>query len=145
MSEGDVETALRRPWVSVGTDAGARAADSTVQGKPHPRAYGSFPRILCRYVRQRNVLTLPEAVRRFTSLPATRVGLRDRGVLRVGAFADVTVFDPRTVCDRATFEAPIQTAVGIPHVVVNGVPVLRGGRPTGARPGRGLRREPAPR
>lgn len=141
MSEGDVETALRQPWSGVGTDAGARAADTTVVGKPHPRAYGTFPRILCRYVRERRIITLPDAIRRFTSLPAARVGLRDRGVLRVGAFADVTVFDPRTVCDRATFEQPIQTAVGIPHVVVNGVPVLRDGRPTGARPGRGLRRE----
>jgi len=131
---------MRQPWVMVGIDAGARAADSTVTGKPHPRAYGSFPRILCRYVRERGVITLADAIRKFSSLPAARVGLAGRGVLRAGMFADVTVFDPATVCDRATFEAPIQTSVGIRHVIVNGVPALRDGIPTDARPGRGLRR-----
>ncbi|HEU0051538.1 MAG TPA: amidohydrolase family protein, partial [Longimicrobium sp.] len=130
----------RQPWVSVGIDAGARAADSTVTGKPHPRAYGSFPRILCRYVRERHVLTLEDAVRKFTALPASRVGLDDRGVVKEGMFADLTIFDPNTVCDRGTFENPVQTAVGIQHVIVNGVPVLRDARPTGARGGRGLRR-----
>lgn len=140
MSEPDVELALRQPWVSVGIDAGARAADSTVHEQPHPRAYGSFPRILCRYVRERGVIPMEEAVRRFTSLPAGRVGLRDRGVVRAGYFADLTLFDPATVCDRATFEAPVQTSVGIAAVIVNGTPVLRDGVPTGARPGRGLRR-----
>jgi dihydroorotase/N-acyl-D-amino-acid deacylase len=139
MSEADVETAMRQPWVSVGIDAGARAADSTVKEQPHPRAYGSFPRILCRYVRERHVLTLEDAVRKFTALPAQRVGLDDRGVLKAGTFADVTVFDPATVCDRATFDNPVQTSVGIRHVLVNGVPVLRNGTPTEARPGRGLR------
>jgi N-acyl-D-amino-acid deacylase len=126
--------------VSVGIDAGARAADSTVKEQPHPRAYGTFPRILCRYVRERGVLTLEDAIRKFTSLPAARVGLAGRGVLRAGMFADVTVFDPATVCDRATFEAPVQTSVGIRDVIVNGVPALRDGVPTDARPGRGLRR-----
>jgi N-acyl-D-amino-acid deacylase len=124
----------------VGIDAGARAADSTVTGKPHPRAYGSFPRILCRYVRERNVLTLPDAIRRFTSLPAARVGLDDRGVIKAGLMADLTIFDPDTVCDRATFDEPVQTSVGIVHVIVNGVPVVRDGSVTGARPGRALRR-----
>ncbi|HEU0016607.1 MAG TPA: D-aminoacylase [Longimicrobium sp.] len=140
MSEEDIEYAMRQPWVMVGIDAGARAADSTVTGKPHPRAYGSFPRILCRYVRERQVITLPDAIRRFTSLPAARVGLDDRGVVKEGMFADFTIFDPNTVCDRATFDEPVQTSVGIVHVIVNGVPVLRNGTPTGARPGRGLRR-----
>lgn len=140
MSEDDIETAMRQPWIMVGIDAGARAADSTVQGKPHPRAYGSFPRILCRYVRERNVITLPDAIRKFTSLPAARVGLDDRGVVKEGMFADFTIFDPATVCDRATFDEPVQTSMGIMHVIVNGVPVLRNGTPTGARPGRGLRR-----
>jgi N-acyl-D-amino-acid deacylase len=140
MSEEDVELAMRQPWVSVGIDAGARAADSTVREQPHPRAYGSFPRILCRYVRERGVLTLEDAVRKFTSLAAARVGLSDRGVLRTGLLADVTIFDAATVCDRATFEEPVQTSVGIAHVVVNGVPVVRDGVPTGARPGRALRR-----
>ena len=140
MSEEDIEYAMRQPWIMVGIDAGARAADSTVQGKPHPRAYGSFPRILCHYVRARSVITLPDAIRKFTSLPAARVGLDDRGVVKEGMFADFTIFDPNTVCDRATFDEPVQTSVGITHVVVNGVPVLRNGTPTGARPGRGLRR-----
>jgi N-acyl-D-amino-acid deacylase len=140
MSEEDIEYAMRRPWVSVGIDAGARAADSTVTGKPHPRAYGSFPRILCRYVRERNVITLEDAVRKFTALPAARVGLDDRGVVKEGMHADLTLFDPNTVCDRGTFENPVQTSVGIMHVIVNGVPVLRDTRPTDARPGRGLRR-----
>ncbi|HZG41778.1 MAG TPA: D-aminoacylase [Longimicrobium sp.] len=140
MSEEDIEVGMRQPWMMVGIDAGARAADSTVTGKPHPRAYGSFPRILCRYVRERNVITLPDAIRRFTSLPAARVGLDDRGVLKEGMFADLTIFDPNTVCDRATFEEPVQTSVGIVHVIVNGVPVVRGGAVTGERPGRALRR-----
>ncbi|HYW13775.1 MAG TPA: D-aminoacylase [Longimicrobium sp.] len=140
MSEEDIETAMRQPWMMVGIDAGARAADSTVTGKPHPRAYGSFPRILCRYVRERGVITLPDAIRRFTSLPAARVGLDERGVIKEGMFADFTIFDPNTVCDRATFEEPVQVSAGIVHVIVNGVPVLRDGTPTGARPGRALRR-----
>jgi N-acyl-D-amino-acid deacylase len=140
MSEEDIEYAMRQPWVSVGIDAGARAADSTVTGNPHPRAYGSFPRILCRYVREREVITLPEAIRKFTALPAARVGLDERGVLKQGMFADLTLFDPDRVCDRGTFEHPVQTSVGIEHVIVNGVPVLRDGAPTDARPGRPLRR-----
>lgn len=140
MSEEDVEYVLRQPWVSIGIDAGARAADSTVVGRPHPRAYGSFPRILCRYVRERNVIALEEAVRKFTSLAAARVGLDERGVVKAGMYADLTLFDPDTVCDRNSFEDPVRTATGIRHVVVNGTPVLRDGEPTGARPGRGLRR-----
>lgn len=140
MSEEDIEYAMRQPWVMVGIDAGARAADSTITGKPHPRAYGSFPRILCRYVRERGVITMPDAIRRFTSLPAARVGLDDRGVIKEGMFADFTIFDPGTVCDRATFEEPVQVSAGIVHVIVNGVPVLRDGTPTDARPGRALRR-----
>jgi N-acyl-D-aspartate/D-glutamate deacylase len=135
-----VETVLRQPWVSVGGDAGARAADSTVSEKPHPRAYGTFPRILCRYARERGVLTTEEAVRRFTSLPAARMGLDRRGVLKAGMYADVTVFDPATVCDRATFVDPVQLPVGIRHVLVNGVVALRNGRVTDARGGRFLRR-----
>jgi len=141
MSEEDIELAMRQPWVSVGIDAGARAADSTITGKPHPRAYGSFPRILCRYVRERKVIPLEDAVRKFTALPAARVGLDDRGVVKEGMYADLTLFDPDTVCDRATFENPVQTPVGIEHVIVNGVPVVRGGQVTGARPGRALRRQ----
>jgi dihydroorotase/N-acyl-D-amino-acid deacylase len=140
MSEEDVRFVMRQPWVMVGIDAGARAADSTVTGHPHPRAYGSFPRILCRYVREQGVLSLPDAIRKFSALPAARVGLGDRGVVKTGTHADLTLFDPATVCDRGTFEEPVQTPVGIRHVLVNGVPVVRDGVPTDARPGRALRR-----
>jgi N-acyl-D-amino-acid deacylase len=140
MSEADVETVLRQPWVSIGGDAGVRPADPALADRPHPRAFGTFPRILGHYVRERGVLTLEEAIRKSTSLAAARVGLADRGVLKAGLFADIVLFDPAVVADRATFEEPVQTSVGIRHVIVNGVPVLRDGAPTGARPGRGLRR-----
>ncbi|MGQ0815119.1 MAG: N-acyl-D-amino-acid deacylase family protein [Gemmatimonadota bacterium] len=137
MSEDDIEYALKQPWVSVGIDASSR--DTIVRSHPHPRAYGSFPRILCRYVRERAVITLTDAIRKFTALPAARIGLSDRGVIKTGMFADLTIFDAERVCDRATFEQPVQTSVGIQHVVVNGIAVLRDGKPTGAKPGRGLR------
>ena len=142
MSEDDLETALRQPWVMIGGDAGIRALEGPLSAdQPHPRAFGTFPRVLCRYVRERGVFDLEEAVRRMTRLPAERAGLTGRGVLEPGAYADVTVFDPRTVCDQATFEEPKRLAVGIRHVLVNGVRVLRDGEPTGATPGRGLRHE----
>lgn len=138
MSEPDIEYAMKQPWVSVGIDAGAR--DTLKNGEqPHPRAFGSFPRILCHYVRGRNVITLPDAIRKFSALPAARVGLHERGVIKAGMYADLTIFDANRVCDRATFENPVQTAIGIPHVIVNGVPVLRNGAPTGTKPGRALR------
>ena len=138
MSEADIELAMKQPWVSVGIDAGAR--DTILTSHPHPRAYGAFPRILCHYVRERAVLTLPDAIRKFTSLAAARVGLADRGVIKAGMYADLTIFDEARVCDRASFEKPLQTSVGIQHVLVNGVPVVRDARVTGARGGRGLRR-----
>lgn len=140
MSEDDIEYVMRQPWVMVGIDAGSRSADPRLVGRPHPRAYGSFPRVLCHYVRERGVITMPEAIRRFTSLPAARVKLDGRGMIRTGMFADLTIFDPANVCDRATFEEPVQLSVGIRHVIVNGVPVLRDGSPTGLRGGRPLRR-----
>jgi N-acyl-D-amino-acid deacylase len=140
MSDDDVETVLRQPWVSIGVDGGVRPADPAASDRPHPRAFGTFPRILAHYVRERGVLTLEDAVRRFTSLAAARVGLDDRGVLKAGLAADITIFDPATVQDRATFDEPVRTSVGIRHVLVNGVPVLRDGAATGERPGRGLRR-----
>ena len=140
MSEDDLVTALRQPWVMIGGDAGTRGPDGPLStDQPHPRAFGTFPRVLCRYVRELGVLTLEDAVRRMTSLPAARAGLAERGVLKAGLYADVVVFDPATVCDRATFESPKQLAVGVRHVLVNGVPVLADGAVTGARPGRGLR------
>jgi N-acyl-D-aspartate/D-glutamate deacylase len=141
MSEDDLVLAMRQPWVMIGGDAGTRALDGPLStDQPHPRAFGTFPRILCRYARELGVFPLEEAVRRMTSLPAERAGLTERGRLAAGVFADVAVFDPDSVCDRATYEAPKRLPVGIEHVIVNGVPVLRDGEPTGALPGKGLRR-----
>jgi N-acyl-D-amino-acid deacylase len=141
MSEDDLMLALRQPWVMIGGDAGTRALDGPLStDQPHPRAFGTFPRVLCRYSRERGLFPLEEAVRKMTSLPAGRTGLAERGRLAPGLFADLAIFDPGTVCDRATFEEPKRLAVGVEHVVVNGVPVLRDGEPTGALPGRGLRR-----
>lgn len=141
MNEDDLVLAMRQPWAMIGGDAGVRGPDGPLStDQPHPRAYGTFPRVLCRYSRELGVFPLAEAVRRMTSLPAARAGIADRGTLRTGAYADIVVFHPEEACDRATFEAPKQTAVGIRHVLVNGVPSLRDGAPTGARPGRALRR-----
>ncbi len=140
MSEDDVKLALKQPWVSVGTDHGA--VDLTgplAEGKAHPRGYGSFPRILGRYVRDEHVLTLEEAIRKMTSLAANRVHLEGRGLLKPGFFADVVVFDPRQLHDVATFEDPNRLSVGIRDVLVNGEPVVLAGRQTGALPGRPLR------
>ena len=121
MSEDDMRAAMRAPFVSFCTDSGARANDGPLAGsKSHPRGWGSYPRILGRYVRGEHQLTLEEAVHKMTGLPAKRVGLRDRGVLVAGAYADVTIFDPKTVIDRATFEMPNQHPDGINYVIVNG-------------------------
>jgi dihydroorotase/N-acyl-D-amino-acid deacylase len=139
MSEPDVQAAMQQWWVAVNTDAGGVAPDGPF-GKEgtHPRAYGSFTRILGRYVREQRLMTLESAIRKMTSLAAQRVGLVDRGLLRPGLYADITVFDPATVIDRATFEQPHQPSVGVAYVFVNGQAVLRQGRLTNARPGRGL-------
>jgi N-acyl-D-aspartate/D-glutamate deacylase len=139
MSEPDVRAAMATWWVSVNTDASGVAPDGPF-GKEgtHPRAYGSFTRILGHYVRDERLMSLEFAVRKMTSLAAQRVGLTDRGLLRPGLFADITVFDPATVNDRATFERPHQPSVGIAFVFVNGQAVLRRGKMTDARPGRGL-------
>jgi len=140
MNEGDVQAAMKHWWVAVNTDAGAVAPDGPFAAQStHPRAYGSFPRILGRYVREQRLMTLEYAVRKMTSLAAQRVGLADRGLVRPGMYADITVFDPQTVFDRATFEQPHQPSVGIEYVFVNGQAVLRRGKMTDARPGRGLR------
>ena len=140
MNEDDLQAAMVKDWVAVNTDYSGVAPDGPFADiRPHPRAYGAFTRILGRYVRELRLLPLEQAVRKMTSLAAQRVGLRDRGVLRPGAFADITVFDPLTVRDRATFEEPHQPSAGIHHVVVNGQAVLRDGALTAARPGRGLR------
>jgi len=140
-SEEALRLAMKQPWVSVGQDAGARSPDSTGKWgeRGHPRGFGTFPRILGRYVRQDSVIPLEFAIRKMTSLAAQRVGLNDRGLLKPGMYADLTVFDPATIIDRATFEQPSQLATGVSYVFVNGVPVVDAGRVTAALPGRALR------
>jgi dihydroorotase/N-acyl-D-amino-acid deacylase len=140
MNEDDLRAALREPFVSVCTDSGARAADGPLSGsKSHPRGWGSYPRVLSRYVRDERLLTLEQAVHKMTGQPAARVGLKDRGVLRAGAFADITVFDPARVRDLATFEQPNQYPEGIEYVVVNGQLEVDAGRRTHVNAGRPLR------
>ena len=140
MSERDVALALKQPWVSIDNDAQGTAPDG-VLGKehPHPRAYGTFPRILHKYVHEEKLLTLQEAIRKFSALPAQRMRLTDRGVLKEGMWADVVVFDPATAHDVATFENPNQLSVGMQYVLVNGVPVIDHGQMTQALPGKVLR------
>jgi len=141
MSEDNVALGLQRPWVMIGSDGEGRAAEGPYgAGKPHPRNYGTCPRFLGHYVRERAVVSLPEAIRKMTSLPATKLGLRDRGRLEPGAAADVVVFDPATVADAATFADPHRYPRGMPWVLVNGEPVIADGRHTGRRPGRVLSR-----
>jgi N-acyl-D-amino-acid deacylase len=140
MNEADVRSALAHPLVSIDTDSAARAEDGPLsESKSHPRGWGTFPRILGKYVRDEKLLTLEEAVRKMTSRAAARVGLQERGVLRPGFFADVTVFDPATIRDVATFDDPNRYSVGIRHVFVNGERVVAEGKITDARPGRPLR------
>jgi N-acyl-D-amino-acid deacylase len=140
MSEDNVLKQLKRPWVSFGSDAASMAPEGVfLKSSTHPRAYGNFARWLGHYVRDRKLVPLREAIRRLTGLPATNLGLEGRGFLKPGMYADVVVFDPATIADRATFEKPHQYAVGVRHVLVNGVPVLKGGEHTGALPGRALK------
>jgi N-acyl-D-amino-acid deacylase len=139
MTEDNLPLQMRQPWMKWGTDADGMDPDSATGLLAHPRAYGNYPRLLGRYVRERGVLSLEEAIRKGTSAVANRLSIRDRGTLREGAWADVIVFDPSTVIDHATFENPHQLSVGIEHVFVNGVAVVRAGRHTGAKPGRALR------
>jgi N-acyl-D-amino-acid deacylase len=140
MSEDNVRKQVRRPWVSFGSDAASMAPeDPFTRSSTHPRAYGNFARLLGRYVRDEKLVSLEEAVRRLSALPAENLGLDRRGRLAPGMFADVVVFDPATIADRATFEKPHQYAVGVRHVLVNGVPVLKDGEHTGATPGRALK------
>jgi dihydroorotase/N-acyl-D-amino-acid deacylase len=136
--ESDMETALKQPWTSVGSDSGAVVGAARDQGA-HPRAYGTFPRILGHYVRDEKLFTLEEAVRKMTSLAAARIGFNDRGKLAVGMKADVVVFDPKTIRDVSTYEDPHRFSEGISNVIVNGAAVLRDGKMTGALPGRVLR------
>jgi dihydroorotase/N-acyl-D-amino-acid deacylase len=140
MAEKDVVLALKQPWVSINNDSQGTAPDGILgQEHPHPRAYGTFPRILRKYVREEKALTLEEAIRKFSSLPAQRMRLGDRGVLKAGMWADVVVFDPAQVRDLATFAQPNQLSEGMRWVLVNGVPVVADGKQTGELPGKVLR------
>jgi dihydroorotase/N-acyl-D-amino-acid deacylase len=140
MSEDDMRAAMRAPFVSFCTDSGARANDGPLAGaKSHPRGWGSYPRILGRYVRDERLLTLAQAIHKMTGLPAARVGLHDRGLLRAGSYADIAIFDPKTVIDRATFEIPNQHPQGIKYVIVNGQISVDNGKRTPALAGRALR------
>jgi N-acyl-D-amino-acid deacylase len=140
--EKDMQYALAQPFVSIGSDGIAQATEGpTAEGHPHPRYFGTFPRVLGRYVRDEKVLVLEDAIRKMTSANASKLHLWDRGLLRPGMWADVTVFDPKTIIDNATFEDPQRYASGVEFVLVNGVVVLDKGRHTGARPGEILRRQ----
>jgi dihydroorotase/N-acyl-D-amino-acid deacylase len=141
LDEGDVERIMRHPQTMIASDG--RLVEPG-QGHPHPRWYGTFPRVLARYVREQGVLTLEEAVHKMTAMPAARLGLVERGRIGEGLAADLVVFDPETVADRATFEEPHQYPVGIEAVVVNGTVAVEGGRETGVRAGRVLRRGGGP-
>jgi dihydroorotase/N-acyl-D-amino-acid deacylase len=140
MSEPDVALALQQQWVSVDNDSSGTSPEGILgEEHPHPRAYGTFPRILRKYVREEKKLTLEEAIRKFSSLPAQRMRLTDRGVLKQGMWADVVVFDPETVRDIATFDDPNRLSEGMGYVLINGVPVIENGKMTGALPGKVLR------
>jgi N-acyl-D-amino-acid deacylase len=140
MSEPDVALALEQPWVSVCNDSQGTAPDGLLGAEhPHPRAYGTFPHILRKYVREEGKLRLEEAIRKFSALPAQRMRLTDRGVLKKGMWADVVIFDPATIRDRATFENPNQLSEGMQWVLVNGVPVIEQGKQADALPGKVLR------
>jgi N-acyl-D-amino-acid deacylase len=141
IDEADLALAMKQPWVAVGSDGSALAIDGPLRaGVPHPRNFGTFPRVLGRYVRELKVISLEEAIRKMTTLPASILGLTDRGAIKTGQWADLVIFDPATVADKATFEDPFQYPVGIDTVLVNGTVVLDEGKHTNARPGKVLRR-----
>jgi N-acyl-D-amino-acid deacylase len=134
-SEDNLKLQIRQPWIKFGTDASGMDP-ATARGLAHPRAYGNFPRVLGKYVREEQVIPLEEAIRKMTSAVANRLSIQDRGLIREGMFADLVLFDPATVADRATYEKPHQLSAGIRDVFVNGVVVVRNGEHTGAKPGR---------
>jgi N-acyl-D-aspartate/D-glutamate deacylase len=138
--EKDMNLAMTQPWCSIGSDGSAYATEGPLRrGSPHPRNFGTFPRVLGLYVRERGVLRIEDAIRKMTSLNATKIGLTGRGLLRTGDYADVTIFDPKTVIDESTYEKPFQYSKGIEYVIVNGQLVLDQGKHTDATPGRALR------
>ena len=137
IKEEDVRRIMQHPFTAIATDG---TVSKFGEGSPHPRSYGTFPRVLGHYVRDEKVLTLEDAVRKMSSLPAGRMGLKDRGRVAEGTWADLVVFDPATVADKSTFQNPHQYPEGIPYVIVNGVPVVDNGKWSGAGPGQVLRR-----
>jgi N-acyl-D-amino-acid deacylase len=140
MAEENIRKKIAQPWVSLGSDAGSIAPEGVfLKSNPHPRAYGNFARLLGKYVREEKVISLSEAIRKITSLPATHLKIERRGMLKMGHFADVVVFDPETIQDHATFDQPHQYATGVHHVFVNGVQVLKDSEHTGATPGQVVR------
>ena len=140
MTDENVSKKMAKDWVSFGSDAGAPATEGVfLNTSTHPRAYGTFARVIGKYVRDEGVLSLEEAIRRMTSQPAQNISIRNRGQLTEGFFADIVVFDPAAVQDFATFENPHQYSTGVEHVIVNGVQVLKDGEHTGATPGRVVR------
>ena len=139
-TEEDMTVALAQPWCSIGSDGYALATDGPLRrGNPHPRSFGTFPRVLGVYVRELKTLRLEDAVRKMTSLNAAKICLHDRGLIEPGQYADLVVFNPATIIDRATYTEPFQYAEGISHVVVNGQVVISDGKLTGTRPGKALR------
>ncbi len=139
MSEENVRKEMTKPWISFGSDEASQAPEGVfLKSNPHPRAYGNFARVLGKYVREEKLISLGDAVRRLSGLPATNLGLDRRGFIKEGMFADLVVFDPATIADRATFAQPHQYAAGVKHVFVNGQQVLKDGEHTGATPGRAL-------
>jgi dihydroorotase/N-acyl-D-amino-acid deacylase len=142
MSQPDVTLALQQPWVSIDNDSSGTSPEGILgQEHPHPRAYGTFPRVLRKYVREERVLTLEDAIRKMSALPAQRLRLTDRGVLKAGLWADIVIFDPATIRDLATFDNPNQLSEGMEYVLVNGIPVIDHAKMTGALPGKVLRGE----
>jgi len=140
MSEDEVALALQQPWVSINNDSSGASPEGILgQEHPHPRAYGTFPRILRKYVREEKKLMLEDAIRKFSALAAQRMHFNDRGVLKYGMWADIVIFDPAQIKDVATFEEPNQLSKGMEFVLVNGVPVIEDGRMTGKLPGKVLR------
>ena len=140
MSEDNLRKQIAQPWMSFGSDGKSMAPEGVfLKSATHPRAYGNFARLLGKYVRDEQVITIEEAVRRLTTLPATNMKIEKRGALKEGYFADVVIFDPQKIQDHSTFEDPHQLSTGMTHVFVNGVQVLRDGEHTGATPGRVVR------
>jgi len=140
MAEDDVKTFMQQPWVSIGSDAGASEVLGEMDslGLPHPRSYGTFPRIIAKYVRDDGVLTLEDAVRKMTWLPAQRMKLKNRGAISIGSWADVVIFDYDTIQDGSTWDEPMKTPTGINYVLVNGEIVVENGKHTGKKPGKVL-------